>query len=317
MAFEQISVVVQGPVQAYQGRGMEAGITQRCLDSVRQHLPGATLILSTWPDQDLSGLDYDLLVESADPGPNQDDYCPRNYHRQLVSSREGLRRVTTDYAIKLRSDNYLVGNQFVERQQAYPLRHPEFRQFAERVVINANLFRRYSKGHRILYHPSDFFYYGRTEDLLRIWDQPLFEQQPFSADLLAGFARLKKGQVALESEQVICLIWLLALDPNAPVIHRRIAGDAAAQDYWDKFVASNLLLDEPERIGLGLRKISLRAKKRVNEFTFHEWCELYNRHCGGELPLDSAAFWRDMGRRRLGKLPFSWLKTRLLDSAPR
>ncbi|MBY6188360.1 WavE lipopolysaccharide synthesis family protein [Marinobacter hydrocarbonoclasticus] len=317
MSFERISVVVQGPVQAYQGRGMEEGITRRCLDSVRTHLPGATLILSTWPDQDLSGLDYDLLVESDDPGPNADAYCPRNYHRQLVSSREGLKRVTTDYAVKLRSDNYLVGNQFVERQQDYPLRHPNFTQFAERVVINANLFRRYSKGHRILYHPSDFFYYGRTEDLLKIWDQPLFPQQPFSDALLAGFYGLRKGQIPLEAEQVICQLWLLALDPNAPMIHRRIAGDAAAHDYWDKFVASNILLDEPAEIGLGLRKLSLRRKKRVNEFTHHEWCELYNRHCGGTLPMLDGTGWKEMQRRRLAKLPFSWLKTRLLDWAPR
>lgn len=317
MAFEQISVVVQGPVQAYQGRGMEAGITERCLNSVREHLPGATLILSTWPGQDLSGLDYDLLVESEDPGSNADPYCPRNYHRQLVSTREGLREVSTDYAVKLRSDNYLSGSQFVVRQQDYPLRHPDFTQFAERVVINANLFRRYSKGHRILYHPSDFFYYGRTEDLLRIWDQPLFEEQPFAGDLLDGFHKLKRGQVPLEAEQVICQLWMLALDPKAPMIHRRVAGDAAAHDYWDKFVASNLLLDEPSEIGLGLRQASLRSKKRVNEFTHHEWCELYNRHCGGTLPLDSQRFWREMGRRRLAKLPFSWLKTRLLDGAPR
>lgn len=57
--FSDISVVVQGPVQSFQDREQEPGITQKCLESVRQHLPGSTLILSTWPGQELAGLDYD------------------------------------------------------------------------------------------------------------------------------------------------------------------------------------------------------------------------------------------------------------------
>ena len=53
---QDISIVVQGPVQALPDRDQDVGITQRCLNSVREQLPGAHLILSTWKDQDLDGL---------------------------------------------------------------------------------------------------------------------------------------------------------------------------------------------------------------------------------------------------------------------
>ncbi len=96
-----ISVVVQGPVQARDDRPMDEGITYRSLQSIRQYLPGAHIILSTWPDQNLQGLDYDELVICEDPGPNIYRYLADgtpgklNNNRQIVSSREGLKRVKT------------------------------------------------------------------------------------------------------------------------------------------------------------------------------------------------------------------------------
>src|SRR5690606_17726021 len=126
--FSDISVVVQGPVQSFQDREQEPGITQKCLESVRHYLPGSTIILSTWPNQNLEGLDYDKLVISEDPGPNiryfKRDGTPQkfNNNRQIVSSREGLRQVSTRYAVKLRSDNFLTGSQFVYLQHKFPLR---------------------------------------------------------------------------------------------------------------------------------------------------------------------------------------------------
>ncbi|MDP2515801.1 WavE lipopolysaccharide synthesis family protein [Photobacterium damselae subsp. piscicida] len=169
--FEQISVVVQGPVQNYQGRTHhEEGITQRCLESIRTHLPGAKIILSTWPDQDLAGLDYDQLVISQDPGVNLVDglpQFPKNYDCQLVSTQAGLAQVTTPYAIKLRSDNYLIGNEFVAIQHSFLKSESEHKVFEEKIVINSNLFRRTSHGRSVLMSPSDFFYFGRTANLIK------------------------------------------------------------------------------------------------------------------------------------------------------
>lgn len=126
--FSDITVVVQGPVQAYQGRDQQAGITQVCLDSIRTHLPGARIILSTWEGQNCTGLAPDLLLQHPDPGANvvaynaQGEAQKLNFNRQIVSTCEGLKRVETPYAVKLRSDNYLTGHGFVTALEQFPAR---------------------------------------------------------------------------------------------------------------------------------------------------------------------------------------------------
>ncbi len=273
-----ISIVVQGPVQNYQGRTQAEGSTRRCLDSIRKHLPGSTIILSTWENQDLAGLDFDVLLESPDPGGNTDGFCPANYDRQIVSTRAGLRQVTTRYAMKMRGDNYLTGDQFKELQQQFTACNDSDRYFNERVVVNSNLFRRYSKSREVALMPSDFFYYGTTDDLLRIWDQPLFAEQPFAQELVdrgKQFAHLSP----LEAEQVYCTIWLHRLTDRAPLMAHRFDNTAGDLEFWHRFVASNLVVAEPALIGLGLREISIRNRTRPNEMRHFDWGTLYRRYC--------------------------------------
>ncbi|MGR2766051.1 WavE lipopolysaccharide synthesis family protein [Photobacterium ganghwense] len=311
--FQHISVVVQGPVQNYKGRTHhEEGITKRCLDSIRTHLPGATVILSTWPDQDLSGLDYDLLVISEDPGQNSDGFCPVNYYRQIVSTKAGLARVTTPYAVKLRSDNFLTGNEFVALQQAFPCSQAEHRVFAEKVVINANLFRRTSHGQRVIMSPSDFFYYGRTDDVRKIWDQPPFTQQPFATELMAQATRRSAGEPALEAEQVYCQIWLKALLPErTPLMASRFTSRQQDITFWESFLASNIIIADPENSGIGLRKISIRKLKRANEYSHIDWLRLYRKYCDARQPMTYTAQQLLLELRRLFKLPLSKLVYKL------
>ena len=121
---KHISVVIHGPVQATPDRGMETGITEKAITSIREHLPGAHIILSTWPGQPTESLDIDELVISDDPGANIIAYdfdgtpLTENNNRQIVAVAAGLRKVKTPYAIKLRSDNYLLHSGFIGWQKA-------------------------------------------------------------------------------------------------------------------------------------------------------------------------------------------------------
>lgn len=280
-----ISVVVQGPVENnYQGRmHHEEGITQRCLSSIRAVLPDAKLILSTWPGQQLDDLDCDQLVISEDPGPNRDAVCPANYNRQILSTRAGLDVVDSRYAIKLRSDNVLTHDGFKQLAQRYPESAASDRVFTSKVVINANLSRMYSRGREVAFSPSDFFYFGLTEDIKRIWEQPPFIEQPFAEDLIA--ANQDDLDHPLEAEQVYCLIWLSCLREQMPRMGHRFDNSTTDLEAWHRFVASNLIILEPETIGLGLRKISQRRTKRINEFTDTDWLGLYKRYCDTGLAI--------------------------------
>ena len=103
---KDISVVVQGRV--------EKKLTTLCLASVRKCLPGAQLILSTYKGTDTTGLDFDDLVLSDDPGAlkfNKTDYC--NINRMLTTSKAGIACAARPYILKLRSDLELRSLDFI------------------------------------------------------------------------------------------------------------------------------------------------------------------------------------------------------------
>ena len=286
--FTDITVVVQGPVQGLIDRAQEEGITKKCLNSVRKHLPGAKIILSTWHNQDLTGLDYDQLVLCEDPGANIRQYkingSPKYYNnnRQIVSSIEGLKQVTTKYAVKLRSDNYLTSNEFVSLQTKFPKRCGQYNFLQERVVVANSFTRKYAKGHKVAFHLSDFFYFGLTDDLLKLWDLPLianFEQQenhPYSPCY---------PNYITDCTQ---LFWLLALEKFDPSIKLEHLLDNNPQklEQSDICYANNLVIGSPEEIGLGLCEKFANGKVRISRergkcahLYFHEWHELYKKYC--------------------------------------
>jgi hypothetical protein len=318
--FENITVVVQGPVQTLKGRTQEAGITHKCLSSVRQHLPGAIIILSTWPEQQLSGLDYDQLVISEDPGSNirnfHSDGRPQHYNnnRQIVSTLAGLKQVKTPYAIKLRSDNYLTGNQFVRLQQRYPERCDSHRLFRERVVVSNVFTRKYAKGFRVAFHLSDFFYFGLTEDLLAIWDLELLKD--VTTDEAANAKDSSKGPL-IDCTQMFWLKTLKKFDSSA-----RLNGllDNAPEILMksDLYYANNLVIGAPEDIGLGLeKKFSgkariARLKGRCAQWQLFEWEDLYKRYCDPSFVsgIASRERWAYVFARFFYVLP-SFIETRL------
>lgn len=295
MDYSDISVVVQGPVQTFSDRPQEPNITHKCLDSIRQHLPGAHIILSTWPDQDLTGLDYDTLVISNDPGSNSRNYTLKgeaqqyNNNRQIVSSREGLKRVTTKYAMKLRSDNFLTGNGVVQLQQQYTKRSAKYVFFNERVVVSDVFTRKYAKGYPVAFHVSDFFYFGRTEDVLALWNFPLFTDfLPSKNEAInPGFP-----DFVTDCTQALLLAALQQFDPE-------IRLDSLLDNSKDKLVlseqiiANNLIVAPLDKINLGLCQKFLgqarvsRTSGQVAHLQFFEWQKLVKTYCDPQLKIEN------------------------------
>uniref|UniRef100_UPI004047EB93 WavE lipopolysaccharide synthesis family protein n=1 Tax=Roseivirga sp. TaxID=1964215 RepID=UPI004047EB93 len=285
--FKDITVVVQGPIQTFQDRPQEDGITRKCLESVRQHLPGSKIILSTWPDQDLAGLDFDELVISTDPGPNiryyNKDGSPKyfNNNRQIASSKAGLKKVTTRYAVKLRSDNFLTGNHFVNLQEKYQNRFKDHQFFDERVVVCNVFTRMYAKGFRVAHHLSDFFYFGLTKDLLSIWGIDFYPDAKPAED--------KNNRPLAEKFPIDCtqMFWLSALQKFDPSIKLKGLLDTSdnALELSDKIYANNLVIASPDELGLGLCQKFLgtarisRPTGRYAQWQHVDWQYLVtNRH---------------------------------------
>ncbi|MFQ6372858.1 WavE lipopolysaccharide synthesis family protein [Shewanella sp. YIC-542] len=315
--FKDITVVVQGPVQAYQGRSQAEGITHQCLESIRTHLPGARIILSTWEGQDCSGLTPDLLLLNQDPGGTVVAFDAAgkpqklNFNRQIISSSEGLKQVKTRYAVKLRSDNFLTGNGFVKALSQFPARNAQDRIFLEPVVVNTSYFRCYAEGQRVVMHPSDFFHFGRTQDLLRIWDLPLFSDRVYNPKQ-AGQAQYHGAPLSCpHAEQIYCSRWLPLLDERFPPLVHRHQNSPELQTLWERFMASNLRVMEPEQLGLGLIDRFIPKHKRPNEMSHLDWLLLYRRYCDPNYPVSALTQFTHIGWQRMLKMPLRRLKFRL------
>ncbi|MBZ2190303.1 WavE lipopolysaccharide synthesis family protein [Alcanivorax sp. JB21] len=313
-----VTVVVQGPVHTFRGRPQEDGITQRCLASVRHHLPRACLILSTWEGQELSGLDYDELILNPDPGGNivsyrKDGAARRlNHNRQIVSTVQGLRRVSTPYAMKLRSDNALLGSGFIDLQQRFTKRCADMCWLRERVVLANTFTRKFAKGRRVLFHASDFFAFGLAEDVLNLWDLPLFDDLDADGSFLAAGQPYYPGAPEYPRDATQDL-FLRFVNKHVPAsLAHLLDGDEKRLRQSELILANNFIVAEPERIGLYLgRKFlhGVRTAKRTGRsgfYTYAEWQALYQRYCDPEYEVQDSFSERLM--RMLVRLYGVWLK---------
>lgn len=289
---KDITVVIQGPVQTLSDRSQEEGITLKCFRSVKKHLPESKIILSTWPKQDLSKLEYDELIINEDPGPNIAGYFKngepnkQNYNRQIITSLNGLKHVKTPFAMKLRADNYLTGTQFKDLFIRYKKRSNEYKIFKEHVVVNNTFTREFSRGLPVAFHACDFFYFGLTEDLVNIWDLHFFKDLVFNKKE-KGFKQYYGAPFfSLDATQDF---WISCLNKHiTPKINLKHGNDISnnALEISDKIFANNLIIGSPDNISLGLTvKFSgkkQRASKKITQLTFishKKWQILYQRYC--------------------------------------
>ena len=178
-----ISVVVQGPVVGADDPKPRRRLTQQCLASIRKTLPEAEIVLSTWQGMPAEDLDYDVLVESDDPGAILcDDFHQvyNNINRQIISTRSGVAKATRPYCFKIRSDLLIHSDEFLRHWDRYPLRQWGYKFAAQRMLASAIYSRQYAgesgRTTRLAFHPGDFMFFGFTDDLANLFDIPLAEE---------------------------------------------------------------------------------------------------------------------------------------------
>lgn len=165
---KEIAVTVQGAI--------DKKLTPKCLKSIRKYLPKAQIILSTWEGSDIEGLDYDVLLLNQDPGGYKHDFAiynktrsMNNFNRQLVSTCNGVLKANKKYCLKLRSDIILKNSDFLTYWDKFEVQNNEYKLFSHRVLCSSLFSREYSckygTGLPVPFHPSDFWFFGLTEDL--------------------------------------------------------------------------------------------------------------------------------------------------------
>lgn len=160
------SFIIQGPVKKHNGKD----ITQELVSDLRMKYPDSEIILSTWRScTEISNATK--VVYSEDPGTIKKVKSTffQNLNRQIVSTKNGLLASTKKYSFKIRSDFYFVDKadvfDVINNLLVNSIKSPSF--FDMPVVLS------FQTPSIDIYSLPDWFNFGLTNDLLKIWTIPL------------------------------------------------------------------------------------------------------------------------------------------------
>ena len=283
---QDITVVVQGAINEE--------YTKKCLKSIRKYLPRATIILSTWEGSNVEDLDYDKLILNKDPGPSgsRNPHEPNfnlrindNTNRQILSTKNGLKEVKTKYAMKLRTDFVLTGKHFLKYFSKFN-KHIDYdsklKLFEKRILIlgyatvNCN----------IPFWIGDFFSFGQTKDMLKLWDIDLMDDATINYFNINDIENLSNN----EAYQFIKLthryfaepyIFVKCIAKNIPEIYNIFKNytDITEEniELSKKLIANNFVALDTNLLNVEPLKEALLGLKQLK--CFYNWQLLYQKYC--------------------------------------
>lgn len=275
----QISIVVQGPVRP--------GITSEVLQSIRNALPEGEIILSVWEGSDVTGLEFDKVVLSPDPGAvvqEEVNFTKSNINRQIVSTKRGLELVSRPYVLKFRTDILLNDASFLEQFEKWDRIVPPLH-VKNRILI-CSYYTRNPRVFPLPFHPSDWVLFGCTEDIQKYFDVPLEEASEiqwfkthkrlhprFFPDLLSRYVPEQYFCIHyLEKfENIQCDCFDDATKDNILRTEQVLAGDFVVLDYQIQF---------------NLRFAKYHPNKIFQQYSLlshDQWKQLFQEHCLGNL----------------------------------
>jgi hypothetical protein len=218
-----VSVVVQGAINA---------LTPAVLASVREHFPGAELILSTWEGSDVAGLDTDVTpILNRDPGPIDSPTRPNanNVNRMVVSTQAGLAKASRPIAVKLRTDTRLAGPDCLEAfaRSTSLVRPRHYRVFTERVVVGQRFTRNPIRS-AFTHHPSDIIQVGLTEDLRLLWSAKNADPSNSAPEQYVWLECLKEAGVPVGADPP-ALTWRNIFRSEAALMANFVVADLGVQ----------------------------------------------------------------------------------------
>lgn len=266
---KDLSIVVQGP--------NISNATVKCFNSLRRHFPEAELVFSTYKKTDTKNLDFDVLVESDDPGAARlYDSTYNNINRILQTTKAGLAKASKKYCIKIRSDLFFTNNSLLkDLRQKFDKFDPKFRIFQERVIFYP-LWSRQSEmvldKDKIIcpFYLSDWLCFGLTEDLRLYFDasertnEPAFSnyfKQPKNR-LLPFYNPYKTWKFS--PEQYFAVNFFSKYFPEA---HMSSLQDVSEDkmELSHRLYASNIVIAGYHEIGVyTLKKFYRRVSKHIN-----------------------------------------------------
>lgn len=305
---QSVTVIFQGGINVHQlGQGGDDGSDFMAnVAKTRAALPHATIVLSTWDTLALptefdsaDKLGIDQLILNPDPGglPNiKFGYdAPNNVNRQIISTQAGLNQVSTEYALKLRTDSYLLNDNLLQFYRYYTQqvtlhsqRHlsskSEGTDYSPIVVpsfftIDPSMFE------HMAFHISDWAQFGKTERLQAFWSAPLMSRD--NATYFESHAQDIDAKFADNTFRT-----RLAVEQHIASHYANQIGYAATPSYYNElneqildahkaFLASEVIVLDMTDYGLRLPKYEWTltdAFMAMNCISHDDWYQLFYQY---------------------------------------
>ena len=238
-----ITFVVQGGVVDFES-------VTKCIQSIKKHFPNSKIILSTWKGSDTRKYEIDNLVLSNDTNLVDHFYKNQNIlnniNRQIISSRNGLRKSKTKYSVKLRTDMFFKSNNILKL--IGNLNTNECKQFdlKSKLITPIDLCINPEKS-KLLFHFNDWIVAGLTEDVLKVFDIPLmsmkdltyFKSKNFKIKKIYSLSNWYKNNIIYDVHKS----YLLPKFTPEQYIFKFIVLKKIKDDFIDTFYFSNKLLN--------------------------------------------------------------------------
>ncbi|KZZ48883.1 MAG: WavE lipopolysaccharide synthesis family protein [Saccharospirillaceae bacterium] len=246
---DDLTFVIQGPL---------AGVDS-CVSSIHKYFPGAPIVVSTWRDESIEGLNVDQIILS-DPLVPFLDFNERNNYiaSQVLSTSMGLAAVKTEFAVKVRADHFFengnliniieemvrCGGECLSSKSKYSLLHNK--------IGMSDLISRDPTKVPLLFHPSDLIHFGYTKDLIDLWCGDSIEegdamfpvvQRRLFGNLL-GYSRMKHVP-----EQTLMIRWL---DKHGVYVELPYAGFSSYSMFRisESYISYNFMIISWKDLGL-------------------------------------------------------------------
>ena len=272
----------------------------RSLSSVRRYFPRSRIILTVWDNEEMTlpaELYDELVVCDAARAGTADIRCSlqpgnlkiQNINRQIYSVNQGLKRVKTAYAVRMRTDFCLTGRNFLTAYEylsaTFPQSDPRYTLFASKILIPKMYTRdpAQTKGY-YAFESSDFFSFGRTSDMLLRWngvleseaDLTYFGRQHLSTPL--NNPHDNNGRYGTEQYALIRLLRDKKPEVALPQTYCDVSGAGFITD-THRVLVSNFLITSFKDLGLQNRFLS-KEQKSKKWFEPHRYIKAYCRVFG-------------------------------------
>lgn len=271
---KDISVIVMGIIDKKR--------TSKCLNSIRKHLPQAQIILSTFENQDISGLNYDKIVFNPDPGIGDlslINQSPDETNRQIILLKNALKNADGNYILKVPSDAKITSINFIKYYKKFnkqiSKRQDFYSIFKQRVMISSYFTRNPENSIDLMgycFCPSLLWMFGLKEDLENLLDIP-FEEK-YLVKINGKLFRFRT------TEQYIWLSFLEKYNQGV-FMDSMYYNEPCIKNLSLKSIINNFFIldNDISGISLSLKKNNLTISDYKYIFYTKRYLKLYKKYC--------------------------------------